>query len=217
MRSARELDKKREEQKLKIEADRVKAEVDFYATQKEADNDLRKLQTMAQMDLQQREQLKGMTAAQILAMQATSSNPDGNPSISADMIAAAAGSDTALVKAQAERDAQAAMASKTEDLYKQMLAMQMNSNELVLKAKEGSEKTQLEIMKAALASAQDSNEKVIKAHEKSSDNSERINEKSIDAMSKVAAAAATASGKGGKSEKSKEDKKSKDNDDDSEE
>jgi hypothetical protein len=92
--------------------------------------------------------------------------------------------------------AQAAMANKTEELYKQMLAMQMNSNEQVLKAKEGSEQTQLEIMKAALAAAQDSNSKVIKAHEKSTENAERWNEKSIDAMSKVATAVANKSGKG---------------------
>jgi hypothetical protein len=69
-------------------------------------------------------------------------------------------------------------------------------------------------MKAALAAAQDSNSKVIKAHEKSTENAERWNEKSIDAMAKVASSAA---GKGAKTEKSKEDKKSKDNDDDSEE
>jgi hypothetical protein len=117
------------------------------------------------------------------------------------------------VKAQAEAAAQAAMASKTEELYKQMLAMQMNSNEQVLKAKEGSEQTQLEIMKAALAASQDANERVIKAHEKTADSAEKWNEKSIDAMAKVASSAA---GKGAKNEKSKDDKKSKDNEDDSE-
>jgi hypothetical protein len=93
---------------------------------------------MGQMDIAQREQYKGMTAAQILAMQATSTNDKGKGTIDAAMIAAAAGSDAGLVKAQAEAAAQAAMASKTEELYKQMLAMQANSNEQVLKAKEGS-------------------------------------------------------------------------------
>jgi hypothetical protein len=91
--------------------------------------------------------------------------------------------------------------------------MQANSNEQVLKAKEGSEKTQLEIMKAALAASQDANDKVIKAHEKTADSAEKWNEKSIDAMAKVASSAA---GKGAKNEKSKDDKKSKDNEDDSE-
>ena len=210
MRSARKLDKEREEQKLKIEAARAVAEVNYYKDQKNADNDLRKLQSMAQMDLQQREQLKGMTAAQILAMQATSSNPDGKPAISADMISAAAGSDTALVKSEAQREAQDTLAKKTEELYIKMLEMQANSNEQVLKAKEGSEKITLDIMKAAIAASQDSTDKVIKAHEKTADSAVKLNEKAVESNAKIHAAAA---GRGGKSEKSKEDKKSKDNDD----
>jgi hypothetical protein len=214
LKTARELDKKRDSQNIDLDKMRAEKNLDMESQKLEADLQLRKLQAMGQMDLAQRDQFKGMTAAQILAMQATSTNSDGKGSISADMIKAAAENDSGLIKAQAEAAAQAAMANKTEELYKQMLAMQMNSNEQVLKAKEGSEQTQLEIMKAALAAAQDSNSKVIKAHEKSTENAERWNEKSIDAMAKVASSAA---GKGGKTEKSKEDKKSKDNDDDSEE
>ena len=214
LRTARELDKKRDSQNIDLEKARAEKNLELEQLKLEEDLQLRKLQAMGQMDIAQREQYKGMTAAQILAMQATSTNDKGKGTIDAAMIAAAAGSDAGLVKAQAEAAAQAAMASKTEELYKQMLAMQMNSNEQVLKAKEGSEQTQLEIMKAALAAAQDSNSKVIKAHEKSTENAERWNEKSIDAMAKVASSAA---GKGAKTEKSKEDKKSKDNDDDSEE
>jgi hypothetical protein len=214
LKAARELDKKRDSQNIDLEKARAEKNLELEQLKLEEDLQLRKLQAMGQMDIAQREQYKGMTAAQILAMQATSTNAQGKGAIDAAMIAAAAGSDAGLVKAQAEAAAQAAMASKTEELYKQMLAMQMNSNEQVLKAKEGSEQTQLEIMKAALAAAQDSNSKVIKAHEKSTENAERWNEKSIDAMAKVASSAA---GKGAKTEKSKEDKKSKDNDDDSEE
>ncbi len=213
LKAARELDKKRESQNIDLEKARAEKNLELEQLKLQEDLQLRKLQAMGQMDLAQREQYKGMTAAQILAMQATSTNSEGKGTIDAAMIAAAAGSDAGLVKAQAEAAAQAAMASKTEELYKQMLAMQMNSNEQVLKAKEGSEKTQLEIMKAALAATQDSNEKVIKAHEKTADSAEKWNEKSIDAMAKVAASAA---GKGGKNEKSKDDKKSKENEDDSE-
>lgn len=214
LKTARELDKKRDSQNIDLDKLRAEKSLEFEKLKLEEDLQLRKLQAMGQMDLAQRDQFKGMTAAQILAMQATSTNSDGKGSISADMIKAAAENDSGLIKAQAEAAAHAAMANKTEELYKQMLAMQMNSNEQVLKAKEGSEQTQLEIMKAALAAAQDSNSKVIKAHEKSTENAERWNEKSIDAMAKVASSAA---GKGAKTEKSKEDKKSKDNDDDSEE
>ena len=65
-----------------------------------------------------------------------------------------------------------------------------------------------------MSASQESNEKVIKAHEKSADNAERWNEKSIDAMAKVASSAA---GKAAKNEKSKDEKKSKDTDDDSDE
>ena len=213
LRTARELDKKRDSQNIDLEKARAEKNLELEQLKLEEDLQLRKLQAMGQMDIAQREQYKGMTAAQILAMQATSTNDKGKGTIDAAMIAAAAGSDAGLVKAQAEAAAQAAMASKTEELYKQMLAMQANSNEQVLKAKEGSEKTQLEIMKAALAASQDANDKVIKAHEKTADSAEKWNEKSIDAMAKVASSAA---GKGAKNEKSKDDKKSKDNEDDSE-
>jgi hypothetical protein len=213
LKTTRELDKKRESQNIDLEKARAEKNLELEQLKLEEDLQLRKLQAMGQMDIAQREQYKGMTAAQILAMQATSTNAQGKGTIDAAMIAAAAGSDAGLVKAQAEAAAQAAMASKTEELYKQMLAMQMNSNEQVLKAKEGSEQTQLEIMKAALAASQDANERVIKAHEKTADSAEKWNEKSIDAMAKVASSAA---GKGAKNEKSKDDKKSKDNEDDSE-
>ena len=50
-------------------------------------------------------------------------------------------------------------------------------------------------MKANLESQKDSTEKVLKAHEKSVENSQKWNEKSIDAMSKVATAVANKSGK----------------------
>ena len=213
LKASRELDKKRESQNIDLEKARAEKNLELEQLKLEEDLQLRKLQAMGQMDIAQREQYKGMTAAQILAMQATSTNSQGKGTIDAAMIAAAAGSDAGLVKAQAEAAAQAAMASKTEELYKQMLAMQMNSNEQVLKAKEGSEKTQLEIMKAALAASQDSNDKVLKAHDKTADSAENWTEKSIDAMAKVASSAA---GKGAKNEKSKDDKKSKDNEDDSE-
>lgn len=213
LKATRELDKKRESQNIDLEKARAEKNLELEQLKLQEDLQLRKLQAMGQMDIAQREQYKGMTAAQILAMQATSTNAQGKGTIDAAMIAAAAGGDAGLVKAQAEAAAQAAMASKTEELYKQMLAMQANSNEQVLKAKEGSEKTQLEIMKAALAASQDANDKVIKAHEKTADSAEKWNEKSIDAMAKVASSVA---GKGAKNEKSKDDKKSKDNEDDSE-
>ena len=195
LRQERELDKKRAEQNIELE--KVKLEEDLQ---------LRKLQAMAQMDLAQREQYKGMTASQIMAMQASGLAEKG----AGDALSELAKNDAGLAKAQAEAAAQAAMAAKTEELYKQMLAMQANSNDQVLKAKEGSEQTQLEIMKAALAASQDASERVNKAHEKTADSAEKWNEKSIDAMAKVASAAA---GKGAKGEKSKDEKKSKDGDD----
>lgn len=210
MEAARELDKKKDLQNLDLDKKRAEQSIDLEKVKLEEDLQLRKLQAMAQMELAQREQYKGMTASQIMAMQASGLAEKG----AGDALSELAKNDAGLAKAQAEAAAQAAMAAKTEELYKQMLAMQANSNDQVLKAKEGSEQTQLEIMKAALAASQAASERVNKAHEKTADSAEKWNEKSIDAMAKVASAAA---GKGAKGEKSKDDKKSKDSDDDSEE
>jgi hypothetical protein len=59
-------------------------------------------------------------------------------------------------------------------------------------------------MKSTLAASQDASDRVNKAHEKTADSAEKWNEKSIDAMAKVASAAA---GRGAKGEKSKDEKK----------
>ncbi len=210
MKMARELDKRKEEQRLEIEAAKAKAETEFFKEQKTADNDLRKLQAMAQMDIAQREQFKNMTPAQILAMQATSFKDGSTGAVNADMLRAIAESDATLVRAQAEKEAAQQLADAKEQLLREMLARADKSSEQMLGAKENTEKLQIDLMKSTLAASQDASDRVNKAHEKTADSAEKWNEKSIDAMAKVASAAA---GRGAKGEKSKDEKKSKDGDD----
>jgi hypothetical protein len=155
-----------------IDIARHEQDLELRKTQFEHQNQLSKLQMMAELERQQKEQYRGMTPAQILAMQAASLAQSG-----------AAGALEKLAGADAEKERE--LADEKSKLYERMLDMQANS-----------EKNQLDIMKAAIDAQKDSTEKVLKAHEKSVDNSEKWNEKSIDAMSKVATAVANKSGKG---------------------
>lgn len=173
LRASRGLDISKQEQELELERKRKELELELSKSQVDQDNQLRKLQMMAEIERQQKEQFKGMSAAQILAMQATSLAQNG--------------AGTALEKlAGADAEKEREMAEEKARLYERMLEIQSNS-----------QMSQLDIMKAALNAQKESTDKVLSAHEKSVDNSEKWNEKSIDAMAKVASAVAN---KGNKSE-----------------
>ena len=173
LRASRGLDISKQEQELELERKRKELELELSKSQVDQDNQLRKLQMMAELERQQKEQFKGMSPAQILAMQATSLAQNG------------AGS--ALEKlASADAEKEREMAEEKTRLYERMLEIQSNS-----------QMSQLDIMKTALNAQKESTDKVLSAHEKSVDNSEKWNEKSIDAMAKVATAVAN---KGNKQE-----------------
>ena len=164
LRATRNLDITKQEQDL-----------EHRKNQQAHDNQLQKLQMMAELERQQKEQYRGLSPGQILAMQATGLAQSG-----------AASALDKLAGADAEKERQ--FSDEKTKLYERMLDVQS-------KAFSSSEKNQIEIMKANLESQKDSTEKVLKAHEKSVENSQKWNEKSIDAMSKVATAVANKSGK----------------------
>ena len=168
--NALDHDKKKSDQELELERVRLEHELE-----------LQKLQAMSSIDIAQKEQLKGLTTAQILAMQATG--------------IAEKGAGDALTEL-AKNDAETREAQIKAEMLEKMLAMQQTSNQ-------SASEQQIKIMMAALDAQKDATIRVEKAHEKTADSAEKWNEKSIDAMSKVATAAAN---KGIKSDGTKSEK-----------
>jgi hypothetical protein len=147
-----ELSKAKSTQELEIERLRVEHEL-----QRE------KLQAMASIDLAQRDQLKGMSAAQMLAMQATGLAEKGATDALAKLAASDADSREAAVKAE---------------MLQKMLDMQSESSK-------ASSEMQMKLMMASLEAQKEASSRVEKAHEKTAESAEKWNEKSIDAISKV--------------------------------
>lgn len=142
---------------------------------------LQKLQMMSSIDIAQKEQLKGLSTAQILAMQATGIAEKGAGEALSEL---------------AKNDAETREAQIKAEMLEKMLAMQQTSSQ-------SASDQQMKIMMAALEAQKEATIRVEKAHEKTADSAEKWNEKSIDAMSKVATAAANKGAKGdpGKSER----------------
>jgi len=188
IRANRGIDFAKQEQDLEIDKKRKEHEIELNKVQSEQDFQLKKLQMLGELERQQKEQYRGLTPAQILAMQATGLAEKG----AADALGKLAGADADVAKAQAE--AEVKLTKEKSELYERMLQMQSGSTEQLLRSKDSSDERQMEIMKAALSSQKEAGEKVIQAHEKTVDNAQAWNEKSIDAMSKVSTAASGARG-----------------------
>jgi len=188
IRANRGLDIAKQEQDLELEKKRKEQDIELNKAQSEQDFQLKKLQMLGELERQQKEQYRGLTPAQILAMQATGLAEKG----AADALGKLAGADADVAKAQAE--AEAKLAKEKAELYERMLQMQSNSTEQMLRSRDSSDDRQLEIMKSALNAQKDAGDKIIQAHEKTVDNAQAWNEKSIDAMSKVSTAASETRG-----------------------
>jgi hypothetical protein len=183
LRAGRNLDIAGQEQALDLNKKRTEQEIELERIRLEHELQLQKLQMMSNIDIAQKEQFKGMTPAQMLAMQAKLLVEGG----ATDALSNLTASDAVAANAAAE----AKVAQTKAEMLEKMLEMQSKSNE-------NSTARQMEIMMAALNAQKEAAEKVDKANERTATSAERWNEKSIDAMAKVAA---TAAGKaGGKAE-----------------
>ena len=188
IRAMRGLDIAKQEQELEIEKKRKEQDIELNKSQSEQDFQLKKLQMLGELERQQKEQYRGLTPAQILAMQATGLAEKG----AVDALGKLAGADADVAKAQAEAEAKSA--KEKSDLYERMLQMQSNSTEQMLRSRDSSDDRQMEIIKSSLNAQKDAGDKVIQAHEKTVDNAQAWNEKSIDAMAKVSTAASETRG-----------------------
>jgi hypothetical protein len=146
-------------------------------------------QTMAQLNQQAEktkyEVLRGLSAAEILAMQAVELVKVAGPGQSA----------VDIVKGVAESQAAIAGANIKEQMYQEMLRMHQETNEKLTAA----HKSSAEAAYSASASAMENMRDVARAAAAGSDSgykeaakiAQSVNEKSMDAMAKVATAAAT--------------------------
>jgi hypothetical protein len=176
-RSEQELDlnKQRSVQELDLNKQRTEQEIQLERVRLEHELQLQKLKMLADIDIAQKEQFKGMTPAQMLAMQAKLLVDSGQTEALGNLTSA----DAALSNASVD----AKVAETKAEMLERMLAMQKESNE-------SSTARQMEVMMAALNAQKESAAKVEQVNERTVASAERWNEKSIDAMAKVAATAA---------------------------
>jgi hypothetical protein len=170
-----DLNQKRSEQELDLNKQRTEQEIQLERVRLEHELQLQKLKMLADIDIAQKEQFKGMTPAQMLAMQAKLL-VDGNATEALNNLTSA---DAAVMGASVD----VKVAETKAEMLERMLAMQKESNE-------SSTTRQMEVMMAALNAQKESAAKVDQVNERTAASAERWNEKSIDAMAKVAATAA---------------------------
>lgn len=171
LRASRNIGIARMEQALELEKMRGNLDIEVSKKTTETELEILKLRAMSEIDLAQRDQLKGLTPSQILALQAGKLADAG----ATDAIKELASHNAAAAQALIEARTNEARA----ELLQEMLKMQSGANS-------EANARQFEMMKQALDAQISATQRVEQAHQKSTENAERWNEKSIDAIAKVA-------------------------------
>lgn len=185
-----EIFAKEEELRLKAKDQHVEEDL----ADRQNSRQIEKLRAMAEMEanmakqdgdleLAKRDKLKGLSAAEMLAMQVAemANKQDGD-------------SAAAIVKAIAESQSAAAGAGIKEEMYEKMLAMQEKANQATIDAhkfaaeiaQSTNEKSMQSMMEVAKVSASQSTE----GYKEAAKIAQSTNEKSMESMSKVATATA---------------------------
>jgi hypothetical protein len=188
LRATRSIDIERAEQNLDLEKKREIQALELEKLRLEEEMHLKKLQMMAEQDRQQKEVFKGLSASQILAMQASDLAQKGAGSTLEKL----AGSETDIAKAQYEMESK--LSAEKAAMYEKMIELQNIANQNLLNSKDSTQNVQLEMFKAALQSSKDTAQGIQNLNDKALQSAENWNQKSIDAMSKVATAAASTRG-----------------------
>lgn len=184
LRAARNFDIAREEQELDLHKRRGDLALELLKDKAGQDFELNKLEKMAEIELRQKEIFKGLTPAQILAMQASELSESG---------AHAALERLASVDAEHEKQ----MAAEKFQMYERMLELQARASEGAISSADASSKLASGLLNDFLEVQKDAAERVISAHEKSAENAAKWNEKSIESMAKVVTSAASKGNKQG--------------------
>lgn len=192
-----------QEEALRLEAERKKqlGHIDEDLKDRETQRRLDKLKAMADVrssmvkqdndfELSKAESLKGMTPAEILAMQAAQLVKSGGTGAAAD-----------IVKAIAESHAAASGAGIKDELYQQMLKVQQESSQVAIDAHKSAAESALKssenMAKVAGAAATASSD----GYKEAAKIAQTTNEKSMESMAKVATATAGRKTVGEKDEK----------------
>lgn len=195
------LDAARQTQDLELDRKRAEQDIDITAASVKSKLEIEKLKAMAEMEALQREQQSKMSAAQLLALQASSLAEKG----AMDAITQLASQDGKTAEASAE----AKVAKMQAEMLERMMAMQSQSQSMQADASKEAMQQQMQLMmmamqqqqstsnaamlanqeaiKAAMLGQHAANSRLQDAQQQTADAAMAWNTRSIDAMSQVAA------------------------------
>lgn len=182
LRHRRSVDQVHDHQSVALEGRKADQELELERVRLAADLERQKLEAMSAMDLKQQELKKNMSVSQIMAMQAAALAQAGATGALANLAsegAAASGAST-----------EAAVAKTKADMLQAMLEMQQKSGAEMKEAVMG-------LVGQMLGAQQQAHSEVLRAKQDTVDSAVKWNDRSIDAMAKVAGIAA---GRGGKAD-----------------
>ncbi len=178
-------------QNRQIEKLRAMAELEAKMAEQDQKHELTKTKQEQEHELAKRENMKNLSAAQMLAIQAAELANTGGGAAAADIVKAIADSQAAAEKAKAE----AAGTGIKEEMYERMLKMQMESTQATIAAHQGAaamaqsvnEKAMEQMAKVSGAATSQS----LEGYKSAAEIAQSTNEKSMDSMAKVATATAS--------------------------
>lgn len=179
------------DQNRQIEKLRAMAELEAKMAEQDQKHELTQNKQAQEHELAKRENMKNLSAAQMLAIQAAELANAGGGAAAADIVKAIADSQAAAEKAKAE----AAGTGIKEEMYERMLKMQMESTQATIAAHQGAaamaqsvnEKAMEQMAKVSGAATSQS----LEGYKSAAEIAQSTNEKSMDSMAKVATATAS--------------------------
>ncbi len=178
LRATRNLDIAAKELELDLLRKSEEQSIEQRAIIQQNEFELKRLETLARIEKEQKALYANLTPNQILAMQASELAESG-----------AHAALNNIASADSQRDQ--LIAAEKEKMFERLLEMQNKSTEALLAAKVESERYQFDLMKTALDGAQMLNSKITDVQDKSIDNMQKATEKTLQTMASVAQAAAS--------------------------
>ena len=191
------------QQNRQIDKLRAMAELEAKMAEQDQQHELSKSKQAQEHELAKRENMKNLSAAEMLAIQAAELANAGGGAAAADIVKAIAESQAAAEKAKAE----AAGTGIKEEMYERMLKMQMESTQATIAAHQGAaamaqsvnEKAMEQMAKVSGAATSQS----LEGYKSAAEIAQSTNEKSMESMAKVATATASRKTTGEKDEPEK--------------
>ncbi len=179
------------QQNRQIDKLKAMAELEAKMAEQDQQHELSKAKQEQEHELAKRENMKNLSAAEMLAIQAAELAKAGGSAAAADIVKAIAESQAAAERAKAE----AAGTGIKEEMYERMLKMQMESTQATIAAHQGAaamaqsvnEKAMEQMAKVSGAATSQS----LEGYKSAAEIAQSTNEKSMESMAKVATATAS--------------------------